>query len=269
MSVGCLRFICVSGTFRPARSKAFTLIELLVVIAIIAILAALLLPALSAAKAQGKRVACTNNLKQLALSAQMYPADNDGKLAENWPKMAQSTNSWVQGNMKVLTESTNQTFIRQGKFFPYASDVSIYRCPADPSQTGSVPRVRSYSMNSWLGSRYMEPVNFPYGNETYYRTFLRESELTLAGPVRIWVLIDEHESSIDDGWFEVTMDDSFPFISQPATRHQRGYVLNFADGHVEHYRLRDPNSQMIGMTGAQFTSRNTDWIWLKQVTTVQ
>jgi len=69
--------------------------------------------------------------------------------------------------MKVATQSTNQVFIRQGKFFPYASDVSIYRCPADPSQTAGVPRVRSYSMNSWIGSRYMEPVAIPYGNESY------------------------------------------------------------------------------------------------------
>src|SRR5205823_707627 len=159
--------------------NAFTLIELLVVIAIIAILAALLLPAISRVPDKSKQAACANHLHQLSLAAQIYTADNDGKLVENLPT-GRDTNSWVAGNLKLPNNATNQNLIKQGKLFPYASHAGVYRCPADVSQVSGVPRVRSYSMNSWMGSREMEQMNYPAAHG--FRTFVRDSELTAAGP---------------------------------------------------------------------------------------
>ena len=115
-------------------------------------------------------------------------------------------------------------------------------------------------MNSWMGNRHMDS----YSNRGGYRTFLRDSEIAAAGPATLWVIIDENESSIDDGWFLVTMDDSRPFGSVPTTRHQQGYALNFADGHTEVYRWRGAKNRS-GTTNSQ----DPDWVRLQQVTTTR
>jgi len=240
--------------------RAFTLIELLLVIAIIVVLASLLIPTLASVQAKGKRTVCLNNLKQAALSFQMYAADNDGRLAQNYPLPDPSSNAWVLGNMKLSADSTNQNLIRQGKLYPYASQVALYRCPADPSRTGHSPRVRSYAMNGWIGSRYMET----YSPASGYRTFVRESELSAAGPARLWVINDEHEASIDDAYFLLTMKDGRP-ASLPATRHLHSFGLNFADGHADFFKMRNMSSP----GGITYSAENPDWERFREATTVK
>jgi prepilin-type N-terminal cleavage/methylation domain-containing protein len=222
-----------AGTHKEIALCAFSLIELLIVIAIIALLASMLLPALRAARGEGIRISCQNNLRQLAVGTQIYTADNEGRLPDNNPG---STNDWVRGNLLMPGQATNQILLQQGKLFPYANHASTYHCPADRSQTNGVLRVRSYSMNGWVGSRYMNT----YARPTAFRTFLRDSELAAVGPANIWL-----------------------------TRHGLAYDLSFADGHIELYRLRDPTTLRLAAGQVQVSPENLDWVRLKKVTTVQ
>jgi prepilin-type processing-associated H-X9-DG protein len=231
------------------------------VIAIVAILAALLLPAISGGQAKGKRVACANNLRQLGIGVQLYCADTAGRLPENAPQTNLASGPlWVSGNMKIPAQSTNELLLRNGSLFPYANNPGVYHCAADLSQTSGTLRTRSYSMNGWIGSRYMETYS-----QGGFRTFLRDSELNAVSPGNLWMILDEHQDSIDDGWFLVTMDDSHPFANLPATRHDNGYNLNFADGHVEMYRLQSSPLER----SAKYSPTSPDWLRLKQVTTTR
>ena len=245
-------------------------------------LAALLLPALSGAKANSKQVGCLGNLRQLEAAFQMYAADNGGHLAQNVafePEFDSSagfnpsfgSNSWVYGDMKNESDATNTLPIQSGKLFTYAPQAKAYRCPADSIIGEQMPRVRSYSMNSWIGSAEMESQE----QGTPFRIFLKDLDLAAGVPSAISVHVDEHVATLDDGWFVVTMNDSRPFASLPATRHQNAYTLNFADGHAEAYRLRSavthlPETQAAAFAEPdlpEFPATNSDWIRFKGITT--
>ncbi len=252
-------------------ARGFTLIELLVVIAIMAILAALLLPALAKAKTKAHQTACLSNLKQMILCWRMY-VDDHGRLPENYSFDASGTPNfymWVRGSVDDnpgygqvdpgQLDSTNLNAIVSGKLYPYNRSTRIYRCPSDRSTTQNVPRVRSYSMNGWMGGR-------PLAGQDQYRVFLKEEDIVDPPPSKAWVFIDEHEKSINDGWFAFDMQGNRGFIDAPASRHDRRFTLAFADSHAEAWKLDDARTIKWQSLPISNSPQNVDWVRMQAAT---
>jgi prepilin-type N-terminal cleavage/methylation domain-containing protein/prepilin-type processing-associated H-X9-DG protein len=250
------------------RGHGFTLIELLVVIAIVAILASLLLPALGKAKTKGQGIHCMNNFRQLSFAWKMYTDDHQGQLlyaSRHVRDLSRNPYVWVLGEMNF--SPTNQSNwdvtydIHQSPLWPYSANTSaIWKCPADTSMvqpdsgpwTGQwLPRVRSMSMNLWVGGfgggdgGLSDSTDYLADGGSAWRVFLNESELTDPGPSQTFLLMDMRQDSIDIGNFATDMrgwpnhPDRFGFYDLPGSYHNRAGGLSFADGHAELRRWVD------------------------------
>jgi hypothetical protein len=231
---------------RSIRRRAFTLLELLAVIATIATLAALLLPALNRTKVKAHQANCLSNLRQLGIAWTMYYDENNDRLVESYP--VNNPYVWVRGDMTNAAEAVNLGLIRDGKLYHYNQNAGIYHCPTDAGVTIGgklVPSVRSYSMNSFMGARAANLPPIPTTAVGFVPFFARHSDLS--APDRLFVLIDEDERSIDDGFFVTDPGArvwySFPAVS--AHRHNFSSVFIFADGHGRPWHFLDPRTAQV------------------------
>ena len=145
------------------RKKAFTLVELLVVIAIIALLIAILLPALTAAKAQANRVKCASNLRTLGQVAFQYAYDNKGWIPRNCDYDNPLMPSWVDliaRNMKKQLPAPPPFMMYNQAYdisaVPYYARIEWFQCPVFPVDKQSV----DFVINGW------ERKNAPFGGRS-------------------------------------------------------------------------------------------------------
>ncbi len=113
------------------RKNAFTLIELLVVISIIAVLMSIMMPALAKVREQGKRTLCLSNLRQVALGALTYEADNGRLPAHVWELSENAFGASMAIPTQVTMGLTNPNYDVRPLYASYVS-VNYFKCPLVP-----------------------------------------------------------------------------------------------------------------------------------------
>jgi prepilin-type N-terminal cleavage/methylation domain-containing protein/prepilin-type processing-associated H-X9-DG protein len=252
----------IRKTSHPQRGRAFTLIELLVVVSIIAIIASLILPALSRAKARAQGSFCLNNTGQLALAWMIYADDHNGRLAYNLGQSARTAvatpnlvganmvENWVNNveNWELNSDNTNSPAVIATGLGPYTGKTAaLYRCPSDnvlsdlQRQAGWNGRVRSYSMNAMIGDAGSFSQTGTNVNNPGYVQFFRA--ISIPRPSDIFVFLDEHPDSIDDGYFLNRYLPQPTWTDLPASYHNGAGSFSFADGHSEMHRWRNASTR--------------------------
>jgi prepilin-type processing-associated H-X9-DG protein len=140
----------------------------------------------------------------------------------------------------------NTNYLINALLGPYtAKNTGIYKCPADRIASDVGPRVRSMSMNSFVGcTDYASLSWFPAG----YRVFLKESDFLVPGPSMTWVFMDEHPDGINDAMLALNMAPAafWPTYTDwqdmPASYHNGACGISYADGHAEIKKWLDSQS---------------------------
>jgi len=236
----------------PQKSNAaFTLVELLVVIAVVAIGLTMLSSGLARSGHDVQTTLCLSSKRQMGMAWRLYSADNNGRLAPNYPFGGNDsgTPSWAAGWLDYTSGSDNTNadlLINHARYSfsaflgSYVKTPAVFKCPAD--QSVAIPRlqnrVRSISLNNYLGDNartFTTPSRFP----------ILKKYSDIARPALVFTFLDEREDSINDGAFLTDPDVLYQMVDFPGNYHGNGCSFVFADNHTELHRWRDPRTMPL------------------------
>jgi len=219
----------------------FTLMELLVVVSIMALLMSIMLPGLTSAREQGKRVVCLANIRNLTEAWLIYATDYDDHLCSadtDWDVPPSS--HWVADGPVIPDNDIGGTkqAIVNGVFWPYTErTLELYKCKSDSSGL-----LRSYAISRAMNGK---TCNCEHDNIKPFRTW---SEISMSANKMVFIDADSRMEWIEGSFCAVEQIDAIPpkwfaRLSRNITaRHGDGCNLSFADFHCEYWKYRDPRT---------------------------
>ena len=111
---------------------------MIVVIAIVALLVSILLPSLSSARAQAKRISCASNQRQIGLAMHAYTHDYNGRfpIAQYFDAAHSAFVAW-----DTITHAEARGQAQPGLIWEYTTGNDVQQCPSytGPSMTSGDP----------------------------------------------------------------------------------------------------------------------------------
>jgi len=258
------------------KARAFTLIELLVVVAIIALLISILLPSLKEARALGKAVACSANLKNMGNAMRMYLDENGGFYpCGHAIRSRDSIISWAPRMLKYLAkerrvfkcqEVEESVYIvpeyTNNSRFTNPMTVALGYEPGERAMMGDRIGGRleffSYGYNESGSDPIISYDNPCIGIGVHARpnvTAAIEGEVNekvVRNPSQLIVIGDVVVDGEWDQWLNPHPGNFF--AGPPADRHQQGSNMLFADGHAQKFKRHRLTPQAYNLETGQIES---------------
>ncbi len=218
------------------RKHGFTLIELLVVIAIIAILAAILFPVFARAREKARQSSCQSNLRQLGLACLQYAQDYDERNVDTY--------RWVYNYLYWWGDLVQ----------PYCHNYQLLVCPTDQwywtqNRPPVVDPATGQITYPQLDCSYAMPDMRVDYNGNAIHPVPGSAIGQVQDPTGTFMLVDSRSAQIYSGAGYTTVyrltdltDLSTTGMSQVSKRHNDGFDVCYADGHVKFVKTSTPGS---------------------------